>query len=108
MHFIQPKQFSELNATSHIFQQISDLNIFPERYWKRCDEQQAARGPVVSPNCSRLNRDLVDDETNVYVDVVFRKWKNLKPLDLDAYWTANNLPEEQRNSRPISKLRKLQ
>jgi len=30
MHFIQHKQFSETNATSHTFQQISDLKVFPE------------------------------------------------------------------------------
>ena len=30
MHFIQRKQFSETNATSHAFQQISDLKIFLE------------------------------------------------------------------------------
>ena len=30
MHFIQRKQFSETNVTSHAFQQISDLKIFPE------------------------------------------------------------------------------
>jgi len=30
MHFIQRKQFNETNATSHTFQQISHLQIFPE------------------------------------------------------------------------------
>jgi len=30
MYFIQSKQFSETNATSHAFQQISELKIFPE------------------------------------------------------------------------------
>jgi len=30
MHFIQRKQFSETNATSQAFQQISDLKSFPE------------------------------------------------------------------------------
>jgi len=30
MHFIQCKQFSETNETSHAFKQISDLKIFPE------------------------------------------------------------------------------
>jgi len=30
MHFIKRKQFSEINVTSHTFQQISDLKIFPE------------------------------------------------------------------------------
>jgi len=32
MHFIQRKQFSKTNVTSHAFQQISDLKIFPERF----------------------------------------------------------------------------
>jgi len=32
MHFIQRKQFSETNATSHAFQQILALKIFPERF----------------------------------------------------------------------------
>jgi len=30
MHFIQRKQFRETNVTSHAFQHISDLKIFPE------------------------------------------------------------------------------
>jgi len=30
MHFIQLNQFSETNVTSLVFQQISDLKIFPE------------------------------------------------------------------------------
>ena len=30
MHFIQRKQFSKTNVTSHAFQQISGLKIFPE------------------------------------------------------------------------------
>jgi len=30
MHFIQHKQFSETNVTSHTFQQTSDLKIFAE------------------------------------------------------------------------------
>jgi len=30
MHFIQSKQFSKTNVTSHSFQKISDLMIFPE------------------------------------------------------------------------------
>ena len=30
MHFIQRKQFSETNVTSHAFEQISDLKIFLE------------------------------------------------------------------------------
>ena len=32
MHFIQRKRFSKTNVTSHAFQQISDLKIFPERF----------------------------------------------------------------------------
>jgi len=28
MHFIQPKEFSETNVTSHAFQHISDWKIF--------------------------------------------------------------------------------
>jgi len=32
MLFIQRKQFSKTNVTSHAFQQISDLKIFPERF----------------------------------------------------------------------------
>jgi len=32
MHFIQRKQFSETNVTSHTFQQISHLQIFPESF----------------------------------------------------------------------------
>jgi len=30
MHFIQRKQFSDTNVTLHVFQQSSDLKIFPE------------------------------------------------------------------------------
>jgi len=30
MHFIQRKQFSEKNVTSHTFPQMSHLQIFPE------------------------------------------------------------------------------
>jgi len=30
MYFIQRKQFTETNVTSHAFQQMSDLKIFPE------------------------------------------------------------------------------
>jgi len=30
VHFIQCKQISETNITSHAFQQISDLKIFPK------------------------------------------------------------------------------
>jgi len=30
MHFIQRKQFRKTNVTSHAFQQISDLKMFPE------------------------------------------------------------------------------
>jgi len=30
MHFIQRNQFNETNVTSHNFQQISGLKIFPE------------------------------------------------------------------------------
>jgi len=32
MHFIQRKQFSETNVTSHAFQQISDLKIFSKYF----------------------------------------------------------------------------
>jgi len=30
MHFVQRKQFSETNITSHVLQQILDLKIIPE------------------------------------------------------------------------------
>jgi len=30
IHFIQRKQLREANVNSHVFQQISDLNIFSE------------------------------------------------------------------------------
>jgi len=49
MHFIQPKEFSETNVTSHAFQHISDWKIFPERvrgHWKRCGGPHAACGTV--------------------------------------------------------------
>jgi len=53
-NFIQRKQFSETDATSHVFQQISDLKILPECFrgplktlWR------ATRGPVVGPHCYR-------------------------------------------------------
>jgi len=32
IYFIQRKQFSEINVTSHGYQQISDFKIFPECY----------------------------------------------------------------------------
>jgi len=49
MHFIQCKQFSETNATSHTFQQISGLNIFPECFWPMKMVWQATCSP---PACS--------------------------------------------------------
>jgi len=61
-----------------------------------------SRGPQVPHPCSRPNRDLFDDETTVYVDMVFTKLRNMKTLLLDAYRTKNNLPKQQRDS-----LRKL-
>ena len=39
MHFIQSKQISETNVTSHAFQQISDLKIFfnaAAGHWRCC------------------------------------------------------------------------
>jgi len=56
MHFIQPKEFSETNVTSHAFQHISDWKTFPERvrgHWKRCGGPHAARGTGVGPRFSR-------------------------------------------------------
>jgi len=51
MHFIQRKKFNETNATSHTFQQISDLKIFPEcfrRPLKRCGGPHVDRGPLIT------------------------------------------------------------
>jgi len=56
IHVIQHKQFSETNVTSHAFQQISDLKIFPECF---CRPQKtlwrATWGPwpVVGPHWLR-------------------------------------------------------
>jgi len=47
MRFIQRKQFIETNITSHAFQQISNLQIFPDAsagHCKRCI------GPVLGPH----------------------------------------------------------
>ena len=56
MHFIQGKQFSKTNVTSHVFEQISDFKIFPECFreplktlWRATCGPHAARGPVVGP-----------------------------------------------------------
>jgi len=53
MHFIRRKQFSETNVTSHAFQQISDLKIFPECVRGPLKTlyggPHAAHGPVVGP-----------------------------------------------------------
>ena len=54
MHFIQCKQFSETNVTLHVFQEISDLKIFPECFagnWKHCGGAHVAHGLVVGPHC---------------------------------------------------------
>jgi len=58
MHFIQRQQFIESNVTSHPFQQISDLKIFPESFHGsqktlHCGRPHAAREPVVGPHWLR-------------------------------------------------------
>jgi len=48
VNFIHRKQFSKTNVTSHTFQQISDLKIYPECL---CGPH-AAHKPVVGSHCS--------------------------------------------------------
>jgi len=50
MHFIQCEQFSDINVTSYAFQQICDLNTFPECF----RGPHAVRGPVIRPHWTRL------------------------------------------------------
>jgi len=47
MHFIQRKQFSEINVASHAFHQISNLNFFLNASARATENAVAAREPVV-------------------------------------------------------------
>jgi len=42
------------------------------------------------PKISRPDRDKTDEETKLYVEMVFAKLRNMKPLMLDACRTKNN------------------
>jgi len=67
------------------------------REWrKRDDVDFAAKIKLKIPKNSRHNRNLTDDKTTAYADMFFTKFRNLKPWVLDAYWTKNNWPEEQK------------
>jgi len=77
MHFIQRMQFSKTNVTSHAFQQISDLKIFPERF----------RGPLktlwqatCSPRaCSWTTLICLMQHRNIYLYFCIAcEWQSLK------------------------------
>jgi len=57
------------------------------------------------PKASRPDSAKIDQETKTYVEMVFSKLRNIKPLLLEAYRTNNNLSHEERKS--LSKLPKL-
>jgi len=57
------------------------------------------------PKTSRPDSAKIDQETKTYVEIVFTKLRNMKPLVLEAYRTNNNLSHEERKS--LSKLAKL-
>ena len=57
------------------------------------------------PKASRPDSAKIDQETKTYVEMVFSKLRNIKPLLLEAYRTNNNSSHDERKS--LSKLAKL-
>ena len=54
---------------------------------------------------SRPDSVRIDEEAKTFVEMFFSKWRDIKPLVLDAYRKNKNLSKEQRKS--LCKLAKL-